>query len=413
MSIVTPSHPPPTPFPADEEALFREARRLRRRRWTIGLLVAAVLGGVIAAAVLISASGGATRTPTAAGTAGVLLTGPLATLHVAGPLAVAPGGALYVADDPSHASSWDDRVLVRLPGGRFRVVSGTGNRGFSGDGGPAVRAELSDITDLAVAPDGTLYIADGGRVRIVTANGVIRTIAGSGQPARTIASGTTALSAPLGRLFIALSPAGQLYISTGSPTGSPPSQILRLTAAGTLDAVRAIVTSAPGGNLADRMARGSQLSAFDHIAVDAQGNIDIAGGSGGWGVWQVAPNGNAHLVSADQYAHGNGGADPILERGPGGAIYAAAGSPGIFRVEPDKLVPIAAFNGPLSRPQHGLTVLPLYFAFSPHGTLYADDLGAIGYELKPGYAAAFLQQLVSISNGHTSLLWQEHDNTPK
>jgi hypothetical protein len=402
---------------ADPEALIEEARRRRRRRWLRGLLVGVVLLGGAAAVAALTISGNRSPAGGAAGTAGVLPNGPLATLHVAGPLAVAPDGALYVADDPSYANPWDDRVLVRLSDGRFRVVAGTGTRGFSGDGGPAVRAELSDITDLVVAPDGTLYIADGARVRMVGRSGVIRTVAGDGEPARTITNGTPALSAPLGLtqsiagrggppLSIALSPAGQLYISTGS-------QILRLTAAGTLDAIRPIVTSAPGGNLLDRAARGRQLSGFDHIAVDAQGNIDVAGGPGGWAVWQVAPNGKAHLASGDHYAHGNGGADPTLERGPGGAIYAAAGSPGIFRVEPHKLAPVAAFNGPLSQPRHGLTVLPLYFAFSPNGTLYADDNGTIGYELKPGYAAAFLQQLVSISHGHASLLWQEHYTTPK
>ncbi len=402
---------------AGPEALIEEARRRRRRRWLRGLLVGVVLLGGAAAVAALAISGNRSPAGSVAGTAGVLPRGPLTTLRVAGPLAVAPDGALYVADDPSYADPWDDRVLVRLPDGRFRVVAGTGSRGFSGDGGPAVRAELSDVTDLAVAPDGTLYIADGARVRTVGRDGVIRTVAGDGEPATTIANGTPALSAPLGLtgsiagrggppLSIALSPAGQLYISTGS-------QILRLTAGGTLDAIRAIVTSAPGGNLLDRAARGRQLSDFDNIAVDAQGNIDVAGGPGGWAVWQVTPNGAAHVASVDQGAHGNGGADPTLERGPGGAIYAAAGSPGIFRVEPHKVVPVASFNAPLSRRRHGLTVLPLYFAFSPNGTLYADDNGTIGYELKPRYAAAFLQQLVSISNGHASLLWQEHYTTPK
>jgi hypothetical protein len=388
---------------ADTQALMKEARRRRRRRWARRLLVGVVLLGVAAAVAVLTISGARSPSASAAATAGVLPNGSLATLHVAGPLAVAPDGALYVTDG-AGLEPGGVRVLVRLPDGRFRVVAGTGKRGFSGDGGPAVRAELSDVFALAVAPDGTLYIADGGRVRTVTPNGVIRTIAGSGQPARTIANGTPALSAPLGStrsgppLSIALSPAGQLYISTGQ-------QILRLTAAGTLDAIRAIVISGQG-NLADRAARGRQLSGFDRIAVDAQGNIDVAGGPGGWSVWQVTPDGTAHLASGDQYAHGNGGAYPLLQRGPGGAIYAAAGSPGIFRVEPHKLVPIAAFNGPLSRPLHGQAFLPLYFAFSPNGTLYADD--------EPGGTAFDAhQQLLSISTGQVSLLWQETNHTPK
>ena len=112
------------------------------------------------------------------------------------------------------------------------------------------------------------------------------------------------------------------------------------------------------------------------------------------------------MASGDQYAHGNGGADPTLERGPGGAVYAAAGSPGMFRVEPDKLVSIAAFNGPLARPVDGESVLPLYFAFSPSGTLYADD--------EPGGSAFEAhQQLVSVNNGHPRLLWQQHNITHK
>jgi len=393
--------------------LIKEARRIRRRRRVIGTLSAAGVIGAAASIVSIAIpSSGAPSIARAGASAGVLPNRPLATLNIAGPLAVAPDGALYVTDTVGAGGEpGGNRVLVRLPDGRFRVVAGTGQTGFAGDGGPAVRAELSDVFDLAVAPDGTLYIADGGRVRTVTRNGMIRTIAGNGQPARTVANGTPALSAPLGStrsappLSIALSPAGRLYISTGL-------QILRLTAAGTLDPIRAIVTSAQG-NLADRAARGRQLSDFDRIAVDAHGNIDVAGGPGGWGVWQVTPDGSAHLTSADRYAHGNGGSDPILQRGPGGAIYAAAGSPGIFRVEPHKFVPVAAFNSPLSRPLHGQAFLPLNFAFSPNGTLYTDDEPFSLLYTDPTSAFKARQQLLSIRTGHVSLLWQETNHTPK
>jgi len=394
-------------FSDETEALIKEARRRHRRRWGARLAVGVAILGAVVAILALATSG--TRSSRASGgsAAATLPTGPLARLHAAGPIAVAPDGALYVADAVgAGVEPGGDRVLVRLFDGRFRVVAGNGRVGFLGDGGPALRAELSQVSDLAVAPDGTLYIADGGRVRTVAPNGVIHTVAGSGQQATTIANGTTALTAPLGsRLWIALSPAGQLYISTGQ-------QILRLTAAGTLDPLRAIVTSAQG-NLADRAARSRQLSGFDRIAVDAHGDVDVAGGPGGWAVWQVTHEGTAHLASGDLYAHGNGGADPILQRGPGGAVYAAAGSPGIFRVEPHKLVPIAALNRPLSRPLAGQAFLPLYVAFSPNGTLYADDepFSLLYTDVTSAFKAR--QQLLSISNGHTSLLWQETNHTPR
>jgi hypothetical protein len=353
--------------------------------------VAVVLG---AAAVVAVWRTSGTHSPSggAASTAGALPNGSLASLHTAGPLAVARDGVLYVTDGVGEGvEPGGDRVLVRLPGGRFRVVAGSGRVGFSGDGGPAVQAALSSVSDVAFAANGTLYIADGGRVRAVSRDGVIRTIVGAGRPSQTIAEGTPALSAALGsgrpELHIALSRSGRLYIATAS-------QILRLTAAGRLDVVRAMITSGRD--------RGRPLGGGP-IAVDAQGNIDVAGGASGL-VWQVAPNGIAHLTSGAVYAHGNGGASPILAPGPGDAIFAAVGSLGIFRVEPDKLVAIAADDGPLARPLHGDAFTPDYIAVGPNGTLYSDDQTG-GYTLKPRYASLARQQLLSISNGRIRLLW--------
>ena len=72
--------------------------------------------------------------------------------------------------------------MARLPDGSFKLVAGTGRAGYSGDGGPAFRARLSQPEGLAVASDGTLYIADFGnnRVREVLPDGTIETIAGAG-----------------------------------------------------------------------------------------------------------------------------------------------------------------------------------------------------------------------------------------
>src|ERR1700728_3447536 len=276
----------------DAEALIREARRLRRRRWTIGLLLAAVCAvgvGWVVAAGAPTPSTPPTRVPrTHVSSRNVrpgLPEGPYANLTVAGPLAVAPGGALYVADGDR------EQVLVRLPGGRLRVVAGNGKKGVVGDGGPAIDAEFLDIEDMAVGPGGSLYVVDGDRVRVIYLNGVISTVAGipvMRTPPRccssitlppSIVSGTPARSVSIDQInsaAIALSEQGVLYISTGL-------QLLRLDA-GALDvgATRAI---GPPYN-------GQPLNGPGQIAVDAQGNLDVSGGNG-WAIWQVAPDGVA------------------------------------------------------------------------------------------------------------------------
>jgi serine/threonine-protein kinase len=91
-------------------------------------------------------------------------------------MALRPQGVLYISEPQL------DRVVARLPDGSFKLIAGTGRVGFSGDGGPAVRARLRQPEGLAVAPDGTLYIADFGnnRVREVLPDGTIETVAGAG-----------------------------------------------------------------------------------------------------------------------------------------------------------------------------------------------------------------------------------------
>ncbi len=355
-------------------------------------MVFAVLFGGAATFALLVGSGHGSPTHRGAGVAGGLPVGSSATLDVAGPLAVSPSGGLYVADVAR------DRVLVRLADGRFRVVAGDGQVGFSGDDGPAVKARLSYVSGLAFSPGGSLYIVDGGRVRVVSRNGVIRTVAGSGQgntrrlPA--ITNGTPALAEALGSthsiansdspLSIALSPSGQLYLATAS-------QLMRLTAAGSLDAVRAVVTSGPApirGNLRD----------LGSIAIDREGNVDVSGVNG-WAIWQVAARtGIAHQIvdpALEDQARRSGGNYSILQRGPDGAVYGESG-PTVLRIEDGRLVPTLKFTKPIRGEYFWLT----YFAFGPNGTLYADEIpGDSGFEAH--------QQLVSVANHRATLLWQQ------
>jgi sugar lactone lactonase YvrE len=360
----------------DSEALFKEAKRRERRRRLLWLGVGVIMVGAVAATIAASGSHpesaphdaviSASRASKAAG----LPVGAVVSLEHAGPLAVSPSGALYVVDQRR------DQVLVRLANGRFRVAAGDGKEGFTGDGGPATKAELSSVSDIAFAPNGNLYVADGSRVRIVERDGVIHTVAGDGDSVSPVANGTQALSAPIGpAIFIAVSPSGELYIATSA-------QLLRLTSDGYLDTVQADVTSGP---------RQGPLNEFGQIAIDAQGNIYASSLFTGWSVYRIAPNGMATDLG---YARRSGGDTADMELGSGGLVEADNGS-SILRIEGDRLVTSYAFTK--ARSINGFSFLD-YFAVAPNGVIYADDVGPPAFER--------FQQLVSVAHGHGHSLWR-------
>ena len=77
-----------------------------------------------------------------------------------------------------------DRIVSRVgTDGTISTIAGTGEAGFSGDGGPATEASLRDPSYLTIGPDGALYVVDAGNQRIrridIT-SGVITTIVGGG-----------------------------------------------------------------------------------------------------------------------------------------------------------------------------------------------------------------------------------------
>jgi hypothetical protein len=130
-----------------------------------------------------------------------------------GAMAAGPEGGLYIYDSSRH------QVLLRELDGVMRVVAGNGIVGDSGDGGLATNAALDQVVALALAPDGTLYLSGGGRVRAVSPSGVITTVAGDGRPEQClqkITNGTIATHAAIGSPGIAVSPSGHLYL-TGLP----------------------------------------------------------------------------------------------------------------------------------------------------------------------------------------------------
>ena len=94
--------------------------------------------------------------------------------------AVGSDGHLYVAD------TWNNRIRkIDSRTGQISAFAGTGNKGFSGDGGQAAAAEFGGVYCLAFAPNGRwLYVddLDNRRIRrIDLQSGVVDTIAGNGQ----------------------------------------------------------------------------------------------------------------------------------------------------------------------------------------------------------------------------------------
>lgn len=138
----------------------------------------------------------------------------LATADMASPggrLAITPDGkTLYVADTMNHQVR-----RIDLPSGEVMTIAGTGEPGYSGDGDVAQQATLRLPSDVALGPDGEVYVADRGNhaIRRIDPWGTISTVAGTGEEGAS-PSGTPAIDARLshpGGIFV--TPRGVLYVA--------------------------------------------------------------------------------------------------------------------------------------------------------------------------------------------------------
>ncbi len=137
--------------------------------------------------------------------------GPASLASLDDPASVRPdaAGNLYIADSDNEA------VRKVAPDGTISTVAGNGFQGYSGDNGLATNATLNTPEDMALDNSGNLYISDFGnqRIRRVSPNGTITTVAGNGQ-AKYAGDGGLATQASLnGPRGLAFDPAGNLYIA--------------------------------------------------------------------------------------------------------------------------------------------------------------------------------------------------------
>jgi len=123
-------------------------------------------------------------------------------------LALDATGAIYIADSQQHS-------VIKYSGVTLTVLAGTGNYGFSGDGGPAVDAQLDTPEGLTMDASGYIYIADSfnGRVRKILRDGTIQTIAGNGAVAYSGDGGPATAASLYFPRGLAVDGQGNIYVS--------------------------------------------------------------------------------------------------------------------------------------------------------------------------------------------------------
>lgn len=182
-------------------------------------------------------------------------------------LALDSDGSLFIADAGQH------RVRKVFGSGVIRTVAGNGTRGYSGDSGNALMAQLASPSCLAVNRAGELFIADSGNalVRRVDTRGVITTYAGGGVLAPDeVGAGTFATTVRFNKLrCIALDLHGTLYVSD-----SGDHRIYAVSPDGILRIVAGDGTRGDGGSEAGDIR--SRLDTPEGIWADLNGQLYIA-----------------------------------------------------------------------------------------------------------------------------------------
>jgi sugar lactone lactonase YvrE len=206
--------------------------------------------------------------------------GPATKAQFNGPhnLAVDNNGDIYVAD------TWNWKIRrIDAKTGIVSTFAGTGKRGYSGDGGPAEKAEFSGIYSIAFdAPHENLYVVDleNRRVRTISLGSVslragtlmtgkVRLIAGNGQKG-VPADGSDAVSSPLfDPRAVAVAKSGDIYILERSGNA--------LRVVDTKGKIRTVVgTGKPGGLTDTTNPLEATLKSPKHLCVDKDDNVLIA-----------------------------------------------------------------------------------------------------------------------------------------
>ncbi|WP_250291816.1 NHL repeat-containing protein, partial [Frankia sp. CiP1_Cm_nod1] len=193
--------------------------------------------------------------------------GPAAQAYFATPTDVARdrAGNLYIADTDNN------RIRRINVVGTVTTVAGTGVAGFSGDNGPASAAQLAKPTSVLVDADGNLYIADSGnnRIRRIGTNDVITTVAGTGAPGYSGDGGPATAARLAGPGGLAADTAGNLYIADNANN-----RVRRVSSDGVITTIAG--TGVAGFSGDNGPATAAHLANPGSVAVAGDGRLYIA-----------------------------------------------------------------------------------------------------------------------------------------
>jgi hypothetical protein len=208
-------------------------------------------------------------------------------------------GDLYISDIGTH------RILKLTRQGRLIVIAGTGESGFSGDGGLAIKAQLNAPHDLLFDAGGNLLLADTGnqRIRRIDRQGIITTIAGDGKALQSNYNGAVPETSLNNPQSIALDQAGDLLIAD-----TYNHVIRKLDKSGKLTIFAGSVAGFGGdGGPANK----AQINLPMAVAVGPDGSVYISD-AGNSRIRRVTPEGTIQTIvgygpAADTYGGGYGG----------------------------------------------------------------------------------------------------------
>jgi RHS repeat-associated protein len=333
--------------------------------------------------------------------------GPATQAKLSGPadVALAPDGSLYIADTNNN------RIRRVGPDGIITPMAGDGSPGYSGDGGPAPAAKLSRPSGVTVGSDGSLYIADtdNNRIRRVGPDGIITTVAGDGHPGYTTASpqgdGGPATKAVVGAPWeVAVGPEGSLYI-----VDTYNHSIRRVGPDGIITTVAGKI-SGPGFSGAGfsgdgGLATAAALQDPRGVAVGPEGSLYIADTSN-LRIRRVVPDGIITTVAGNGTPgfSGDGGAPtaaslslPRIALGPDGSWYIADVGHSRIRRVTSTLPGFAA--GDLTIPSTDGTELYRFSSYGRHLQTLNALTGAVLYQF--AYNTAGL--LTSVTDGDCNI----------